>query len=445
MHCLAQSVNKPRMTGYKSWKCTFRHSFIFSQRHCANHHLFASEASDPVRTFKGRCCSKSWSFTAYLTKEGTLTPNPLTAEYGQVAAMELLLNRGADPTIGTSGDRLPLHFAAEEGHLPIVKLLLQHPTVDSEKRDFTGQTALFKAANKGRHAVVELLLQQPGVDLNAKSKDGFTPLLTAVFGNHAEVVRLLLDRPDVDPNLADTSYQQTPLWMAVTGGEEMVQIFLARKDININGRSRRQETPLYQAIQRNRLPIAQLLLNAGADPNIGNWDDQTPLGWAAADGTEEAIDMLLKQPRTDVNHIQKSGQAPLSRAAENGHAKCVKRLLAKGAEVESTDLDGNTALLLGAANGHKIVVKMLLKSGAKINVQNKNGNTPLALAATNNHDAVVRVLLESGADAEVPDEDEETPFEKARDGHLDQIVEVFEEVLRLRRGLDGVAGASRTV
>lgn len=87
----------------------------------------------------------------------------------------------------------------------------------------------------------------------------------------------------------------------------MVQMFLARNDIDVDGQSRWKETPLYQAIQSGHLPVAQLLLNAGANPNICNQDDLTPLGWAAGEGKEEAIEILLKQTNTDVNLVQKSG------------------------------------------------------------------------------------------------------------------------------------------
>lgn len=216
--------------------------------------------------------------------------------------------------------------------------------------------------------------------------------------------------------------------------EDIIPLFLARKDIDINGQSRHKETPLYQAIQRDRLPVAQMLLDAGADPNVSNWEDQTPLGWAAGAGKEEAIELLLKQPSTNINHVQKSGQPPLSRASENGHAKCARLLLAKGASVETADKEGNTPLSLAAAKGHKVLAKLLLKHNADINAQDKKGNTPLAAAVANGHDAVVRFLLESGADAELADEDEETPFEKARDGRMEGIVAVFGEVMQLKKG-----------
>ena len=358
-------------------------------------------------------------------------PMVRAAEDGQLRIVEILLERGADPLKGTVGDRLPLHFAAEAGHLAIVSLLVKQPNVDPNLKDYTGQTALFKAANNGHLEVVELLLQQKGVDPDAVSKDGFTPLLVTIFGRHRKVVKLLLDRTDVNPNQSDTTYNQTPLWMASTAGDEILGMFLARKDIEINGQSRWGETPLYQAIQRKRLSAAKMLLDADADPNVPTDENKTALSWAAAESSEESIELLLKQPNIELDIPDKFGQTPLLRAADAGHTKCIRMLLDKGASVKHADNEGRTALSLAATKGHKVVAKLLLKNKAEINAQDKKGNTPLALAAEKNHDAVVRFLLESGADADLADEDEETPFEKARDRHMDQIVDVFKEVLKL--------------
>ncbi|CAD6593988.1 MAG: hypothetical protein ASARMPREDX12_007892 [Alectoria sarmentosa] len=358
-------------------------------------------------------------------------PMVRAAEDGQLAIVEILLDRGADPLKGTVGDRLPLHFAAEGGHLVVVSLLLKQPTVDPNQRDYTGQTALFKAANNGHHEVVELLLQQKRIDPDAVSKDGFTPLLQSIFERHRKVVKLLLARADVNPNQHDTTYNQTPLWMASTAGDDILALLLERKDIEINGQSRWGETPLYQAVQRKRLSAAQMLLDAGADPNVTTHENKTALSWAAAEGSEESIELLLKQPNIALGIPDQSGQTPLLRCADAGHTKCVRMLLDKGASVKHADKEGRTALSLAAIKGHKVVAKLLLKNNAEINAQDKKGNTPLALAAEKNHDAVVRFLLESGANEELPDEDEETPFEKARDRHMDQIVQVFKEVLKL--------------
>lgn len=352
------------------------------------------------------------------------------AEDGHLAIIEILLERGADPLRGTAGDRLPLHFAAEGGHLLVVRVLLQQPTVDPNQRDYDGQTALFKAANNGHHETVKLLLQQKDVDPDAVSSSGFTPLLHSISERHTKVVKLLLDRADLNPNQWEPEYKQTPLWIAATASDEILAMLLERKDIEINGQSRRGETPLYHAIQYKYLSAAQMLLDVGADPNVPADENKTALSVAAAEGSEESIELLLKQPNIVLDVPDIIGQTPLLRAADTGHTKCVRMLIGKGANVKHADNEGRTALSLAAIEGHKVVAKFLLKNNADVNAQDKKGNTPLAFAAEKNHDAVVRFLLESGADADLPDEDEEIPFEKARDRHMDQIVQVFKEVLK---------------
>ncbi|KAL6722043.1 hypothetical protein ACLMJK_001148 [Lecanora helva] len=353
------------------------------------------------------------------------------AEYGKHSIVDLLLRRGADPLVGTSGNRSPLHLAAEEGHLEVVRLLVQQPSINLDQKDFVGRTPLFMAANSGNYAVVEFLLQQEGIEPNNATDDGFTPLHQSVFQKRARVIELLLERSDVDPNTPD-SHGQTPLWAASGNGDEILQMLLGKKGVDVNLQGRFKETPLYHAARWAEPKGVQMLLGAGADPNICNEEERTPLGVASSLGKEEVTETLLKCDGVLIDKADKSGKSPLSQASEMGHAKCVRLLLAKGADVEIADKEGKTALALAAAKGHKVVAKVLLKSEANINAQDKEGNTPLALAAENNHDAVVRFLLESGADAELPDEDEETPFEKARDKHMDQIIRVFQEVLRMR-------------
>lgn len=368
------------------------------------------------------------------------------AERGHIPMMKLLLDRGADPLKGTIGYRLPIHFASEEGHAGMVRLLLQQPKVDPNVRDTYGKTPIFYASDKGHEAVVKLLLEQKNIDPNPFTNAGFSPLIQAVFSCHTPVVQLLLARLDVSPNEADKLYNQTPLWLAVTFEEgDMFRMFLSRKDLNIDAASRYGETALGRCARQGYEAALQMLIRAGADFNKANDDGQTPLSAAAAEGKVKMVEILLSQPNIDMNATDTKRQTALHRASECDQTKCMKMLLARTppADNDIADLNGNTALHLAAAKGNKIAAKMLLKGGwgrgdrdnkADINMQNKQANTPLALAAvggSERHEAVVRLLLENGADAELQDEDEETPFEKARDRHLDAVVGVFKEVLKM--------------
>jgi ankyrin repeat protein len=95
-----------------------------------------------------------------------------------------------------------LHFAAAEGRLPIVKLLLASKA-DPNLATGEGQTPLMLAALKGRTGVVEALTRA-GAKIDARAKDGQTALMyAAATGRTYTVGALLADGADVKAVDAD--------------------------------------------------------------------------------------------------------------------------------------------------------------------------------------------------------------------------------------------------
>lgn len=88
----------------------------------------------------------------------------------------------------------------------------------------------------------------------------------------------------------------------------------------------------------------------------------------------------------------------LTRAADDGDANLVARLLGEGVGVDAPDSEGRTALDLAVRRGHADVVRLLIAAGA--DPEQRAGeyqeSTPLCLAAAHGHTAVVRALLDAG-------------------------------------------------
>ncbi|GFF52755.1 ankyrin repeat and protein kinase domain-containing protein 1 [Aspergillus udagawae] len=81
--------------------------------------------------------------------------------------------------------RTPLSWAAQEGRIGIIKLLLQTETIVDDM-DAKGRTPLSRASENGHEAVAELLIDR-GADVNASNYYEWTPLSQAIVGGHKEI------------------------------------------------------------------------------------------------------------------------------------------------------------------------------------------------------------------------------------------------------------------
>ena len=215
----------------------------------------------------------------------------------------------------------PLHYACRKGYRDIVKLLLGKDA-DVNQISNTNVTPLHMAVQSGNKEIIQLL-SEAGADLNATDKAGKTALIYAMEARKAEAAKYLMEL-GADISIMDNqnhtaldyanalgliqlvdslsressgnadAYGNTPLHQACINGQgEVVKAMLAKGDIDLNARNDEKLTPLFMAVMSDNLLIADLLLEAGADPNISGADGNSPLHIAASNENEHIIKNLL--------------------------------------------------------------------------------------------------------------------------------------------------------
>lgn len=150
---------------------------------------------------------------------------------------------------------------------------------------------------------------------------------------------------------------------------------------------------LFQAAFIGDVPLAEVMIDLGADVHYRTGEGWTPLMISAAEGSEEVALLLIKHG-AEVNAKNKLGRTPLMFAAGSGFDSIVEALLGNGASPDERpeDADGWPAIIAASYNGHAKVVELLLDKGADPSVQDKNGNTALMWAERQGHAEIVEIL-----------------------------------------------------
>ena len=134
-------------------------------------------------------------------------------------------------------------------------------------------------------------------------------------------------------------------------------------------------TPLHKAAEAGHENEVRELLEWGADPNAKDYEDRTPLHYAArgsetasAAGLASVVLALLEWQAipTDPNAKDYEGRAPLHFAALRGRVGVVAVLLLKGANPNAKDQEGQTPLdLVFDLLGNQLVAVVLEAAGAQ--------------------------------------------------------------------------------
>ncbi|GMF20879.1 unnamed protein product [Phytophthora lilii] len=375
------------------------------------------------------------------------TPLLLAARYNQLEVLQVLLQHGARtdalaPLENDFGHGVELgtcvHFAAESGHVQILKFLMTAAALNADEytRGSQGITPLHLAARLGRADVVRFLVARTDVDVNARDARGMTPL------HHA------CDYPNtVDDEMARVRSRSPPQYLFDAAHVEVVNALVNAGAVLDARRTHDWATPIRCALQRGHFLVAKTLVDHGAYSGVTWWLHKVKTAFSTPLWARHASDLSLKRSKKKQqckHHFSRSSSVwdtepgssfrELSQRHESAlHTACKCRSLRRlreilkgqgdvwvNSRVSSPVLDefaGWTALHIAASSGWQAGLVLLIAHGAKVDLtvgdDNEDGTTALHLAAQNGHRSSVMTLLDAGADIHARDDLGDTPLLRA--------------------------------
>ena len=183
----------------------------------------------------------------------------------------------------------------------------------------------------------------------------------AIHGNDAKSAAYLVEVRGVDPNWPNDKGMPA-LVLALYLESDAVAHYLAKAPgLKPELTNEAGETGLMIAAIRNRMDVAEALIERGAEVNRPGW-------------------------------------SPLHYAATRGHVGMMRLLLENSAYIDAEAPNGNTPLMMAVQFASPAAVKLLLEEGADPNIKNHQGLTALDLAQRNSNPMVaqyVQIFLEA--------------------------------------------------
>ena len=262
-----------------------------------------------------------------------------------------------EPGTQAVADTDNIFFAATIGDLEAVKKHLEAGADINGRDPNFGASVLAAAVVRNQVETAKYLIEN-GADVNQASQDGSIPLHTAALFGFAESAELLIDSgADIfasgqggTPSDITNADWETTLYIA-----SIIQLDVTEEDVMAGREKVRElldertnelayESP-FIAVLTNNLEALKASLTS-SDVDLNQLDPQTGasiLSLASITGDGQIAEVLL-EAGANPNLLNRDGGTPLHAAVFMGKAGIVKALLANGANKDATNNDGATAL-----------------------------------------------------------------------------------------------------
>ncbi|OGV74068.1 MAG: hypothetical protein A3K19_04585 [Lentisphaerae bacterium RIFOXYB12_FULL_65_16] len=318
-------------------------------------------------------------------------------EAGDLEAIRRLVKDGADINAANKKGQTPLDVAVETNRAETCRLLLELGADPGSRGGKPSSAALNGAVSSAKLEVVPLLIPvSPPPVLRAA-------LFTAAYRGNTEIMRQILARLP-GPLAPPAEDEDDTLDLVLGAAPEPAMRILEEKGLQL---------PLGAAARLGRIERLKELLTSGADVNEECDGHDTPLDLAAENGHLAATELLLKAgANPNVWGWHRGGGTPLHRAVRRGDVAMAQLLLSKGARVDAGDHEDIADLAEGIDKGVPPLY-YAVQAADEVLVREDDEEDDKETREANAKDRqrkldMVRVLLEAGANPslKVPSDEE---------------------------------------
>ena len=193
----------------------------------------------------------------------------LAAHHGWMDTVIDLITKYKCDTNCKNYGRTPLHYAASNNHLEVVRYFINEQHCDPMTRDNDDNTPLHIVCGLGYLNITQYLISEAHCNPSCKNNNGDTPLHIACLIDKAHIVQYLLSTGKVDP-LAKNNDDDTPVDIASRHSYDILKLFQSfpqcEKDFPVHTYTKLVLTGYSGA---GKTTISQLILLLASKPETG--------------------------------------------------------------------------------------------------------------------------------------------------------------------------------
>ncbi|XP_045198129.2 alpha-latrocrustotoxin-Lt1a-like [Mercenaria mercenaria] len=286
---------------------------------------------------------------------------------------------------------MPCHFAAQEGHLEVLDVLLYGKTTPLPTTQ-ENQTLLHIASFNKMVPVVKYLCKRFPAIISCVDNEGSLATHYAARGDSIEILQLLIDlgiNPDSGTNSGSTILHLA----AYDGNTNMVKYLCDTFPHLIHVLDSTGYSAVHYAASSGEVPLLLNILQYGIDPLIRSSNGSTLLLKAVYNGKREMVQYLCTEYPELISKTDAFGCNVLHYAACEGNFEIIQYMIGMGVNPESRTNDGHTILHVAAFHGQlELVHRICHEYPRLLNMEDNSGKTAEDVATEHRKTKVVALL-----------------------------------------------------